>query len=1046
MMKKIFRWKFGLIALIPLLLFGLFFLKIFMSLPRLMTTADYNPPLLTEVYDQRGEKIGEFFEQRRRLFKYEDMPLHLIQAFTAAEDGSFFSHSGLNYRAILRAFLVNLKEGRKVQGGSTITQQLARTLLLSSEKTYTRKLKEAILALRMESVLSKQDILYIYLNQIYMGRGAYGAGTAARVYFRKPVKNISLAEAALLAGLPKAPSRFSPIRNPSRAKARQIYVLSRMREEGFIDKETWAKAAASPLKIYLREDFNSRSPYYLETVRRLLLKKFSSKELLEGGLRIETAMDWERQRAAQAALRKGLEAIDRRRGLRPFPPPAFFKELTEDKGKSAPASAAAKAGAADRAAAEAAPKGLEGEAPPPAPLSETEEGEKRQKAPAETAFLKKSLHGAWTEKVAADLKERLKDSFIIPGANPALLKEVPDEEAAEATQSSSNIENGPQKAAEEATGLAKSAAGTGAADPLNPAAGQTGGAAENLVGPTEKAPPFPWQDYLAMKKEGLSGQVFSAILTKVEKESMTARVPWGSEKLFLKDLLWAVPVEEKQEKGADESLGDLRAVFKKNQIISLRMEEPEEKRRLVPRVFQKPSVQGALISFDLETADILALTGGYDYADSQFNRAYQARRQPGSVFKPFIYGAALEKGFHPATVISDAPVVFTHSEAEEGEAAEAKAGGKGEDGEEEGPEEMWKPSNISERFYGDLLFRTALVRSLNVPAVKILKKIGLKHALFYTRSLGIFSPLNPDYTTALGSSALTLYEILKAYSVFARLGKGMSPVLVRRVEDSLGETLLTDLSLDTLFEEETAAAEQFLKEERAKRLRRLKKTGPPRNAREKAWQKILSGGAASGAAASGEAGRSGPASASASDQRLPAVSSYLMTDLLQAVISDPEGTGALARALNRRLAGKTGTTDGFYDAWFAGYSPFLSAAVWTGFDQEKTMGGGETGSRAALPVWMDYMEEAHKDLPDSHFPVPEGIVFMNIDSETGALASPDTKKAVYQAFIEGETPQAERERKRAEKTAATMSHGPPSPAPATASSEEEDFIKEDLSH
>ena len=1013
-MKTLFSRRFGLIALIPLLLFGLFFLKLFLSLPRLMTTADYNPPLLTEVYDQRGEKIGEFFEQRRRLFKYEDMPLHLIQAFTAAEDGSFFSHSGLNYRAILRAFLVNLKEGRKVQGGSTITQQLARTLLLSSEKTYTRKLKEAILALRMESVLSKQDILYIYLNQIYMGRGAYGAGTAARIYFRKPVKDISLAEAALLAGLPKAPSRFSPVRNPSRAKARQIYVLSRMQEEGFIDRETWEKAVSTPLKIYLREDFNSRSPYYLETIRRLLLKKFSSKELLEGGLRVEAAMDWGRQQAAQAALRKGLEAIDRRRGLRPFPPPPFLKELEkEEKGKSSPASAAAKAPPPDQ-------EGSEGKAPP-ALLSETEEGEKtnKQNSPGQTAFLEKSLHSAWTAKVAAALKARLKDSLIIPGAKPALREEG-----------------------------AESGADPKAAKPPSAVL------AESLLEPSGKEPPFPWQDYLTMKKEGLSGQVFPAVVAEVKKESMKARVPWGSEKLFLKDLLWAVPVEKKQEKkGRDEVLEDLRESFMKNQILTLRMEKQEKEegaRRLVPKVFQKPRVQGALISFDLETADILALTGGYDYEDSQFNRAYQARRQPGSVFKPFIYGAALEKGFHPATVISDAPVVFTDSEAEEREGPSSKpsaagpasggSAGRGpEEDSEDSLEETWKPSNISERFYGDILFRTALVRSLNVPAVKVLKKIGLKHTLFYIRSLGIFSPLNPDYTAALGSSALTLYEVLKAYSVFARLGKGMSPVLVRRVEDSLGETLLTDLSLDKLFEEETAVAEQFLKEERERRLRRFKKNDSPRNARERAWQEILSSASASASAsASGE-------DSGASGRRLPAVSSYLMTDLLQAVISDPEGTAARARALKRPLAGKTGTTDGFYDAWFAGYSPFLSAAVWTGFDQEKTMGAGETGSRAALPVWMDYMEAAHKDLPDSHFPVPEGIVFMNIDGETGALASPDTKKAVYQAFIEGEEPQAAGRKSgaRAEKESGERAGGPP---PPPASSEEEDFIKEDLSH
>lgn len=899
---KSFYWKCGLAVFIFLLCFAVYFIWIFMNLPRLMTMADYKPPLLTEVYDRHNNKMGEFFEQRRKLFKYEDMPPHLIKAFVAAEDGSFFSHRGLNYRAILRAFIVNFKEGKKVQGGSTITQQLARTLLLSSKKTYTRKLKEAILALRMESTFSKQDILYIYLNQIYMGHGAYGVEMASRIYFRKSIQNISLAEAALLAGLPKAPSRFSPIHNPARAKIRQMYVLKRMYEEAYIDKETLKQTLQVPLKIHTREDFNSQSPYYLETVRRVLLKKVSQKKLLEGGLRVFTAMDLNLQKAAKKTLAKGLEEMDKRQGYRGKP---VFVENQQE----------------------------------------------------------------LIEKTAVELKKKLKKYFIMPGGLPG------DDLTKFLSNLSDNASTVASENSEDPTEEQKNGEDT--------ALKQT----EELFKNQAQETPFPWEEY----REALEGEIFKGIVKEVNPENMRVLTPWGEEILPLEDLSWAVPIEEKEKK---KSLEDLRTVFQKNQVVHLKAEKREDK--IVMRFYQQPLAQGALLSFDLETADIVALVGGYDYSKSQFNRAWQAQRQPGSVFKPFIYGAALERGLHPASLISDAPVVFSDREAEE-KSKDLK--------EREDAEAAWKPSNISERFHGDLLFRTALVRSLNVPTVKVIKKIGLKWALFYARCLGLFSPLNPDYTTALGSSSLNLYEVSKAYSVFAREGKNISPLLIHRVEDPFEKPLFTDLSLDEMFREEMEEAERFIQEEKTKWF-----SEESSRERDKEWLGILS---------------------RESDQRIPIRQSYVMTDLLQAVISDSEGTGARARVLKRKMAGKTGTTDSFYDAWFVGYSPFISTGVWVGFDEEKSLGRGETGSRAALPLWIDYMKEAHKELPNSDFSVPDGIVFVNMDSETGALASPHTKKVVRQAFVENTEPRdTEPQKKKSLKD----------------SEEEEGFMKEDLTN
>lgn len=286
------------------------------TLPQLITVDDYEPLLVTQVYDRNGKKIGEFSRERRILIPYKKIPKNLVNAFLAAEDDQFFKHKGINYLAIFRATLANLKAGKNVQGGSTITQQVAKTLLLSSEKTYLRKVKEALLAQKMEDHLSKEDILYLYLNQIYFGQGAYGVELAAETYFRKPVSKLSLAEIGILGGLPKAPSAFSPVTNPVRAKERQVYVLNRMAEVGFITKEEAAKAVQEPVKVYLRENFKDTAPFFLETVRLLLIKKIGEEAVLDKGLKVFTSLDLTKQTAAQESVTMGLKELDKRQGYR----------------------------------------------------------------------------------------------------------------------------------------------------------------------------------------------------------------------------------------------------------------------------------------------------------------------------------------------------------------------------------------------------------------------------------------------------------------------------------------------------------------------------------------------------------------------------------------------------------------------------------------------------------------------------------------------------------------------------------------------------------
>ena len=393
--------------------------------------------------------------------------------------------------------------------------------------------------------------------------------------------------------------------------------------------------------------------------------------------------------------------------------------------------------------------------------------------------------------------------------------------------------------------------------------------------------------------------------------------------------------------------------------------------------------------------------GGYDYSRSQYNRAYQSRRQAGSVFKPFVYGAALERGFHPTSLISDSPIVFSKEEAEE----------KSEQTEEEvSLKDLWRPSNISNRFLGDILFRKGLIRSLNVPTVRVIEKTGLDWVRFYVRRLGIFSSLNSDFTMALGSSSLNLYEVLKAFSIIANQGKAILPLLIHSVEDPAGKEILSNLSLDEFFKEEIATAKEFVHKEKSKWFKE-ELLEEELSFFQKRWRHLFKDN---------------------SLQLIPPSNSYVLMNLLEAVVKDSEGTARRAQVLNRPIGGKTGTTDGYYDTWFVGSSPFISTAVWLGFDSEKTLGHGETGSRTALPVWIQYMEKSHKSLPESEFPIPEQVVFANIDPETGALVSSKSKKVIHQAFIEGREPQFIEEGENFSKEDSSLP-------------DETDFIREDLS-
>lgn len=877
------------------------------SLPKLITLEDYKPLLKTDVYSRDGKKIGEFFRERRVLVPYEKIPKHVVQAFLAAEDDQFFEHKGINLVAITRAMIANMKAGRTVQGGSTITQQVAKTLLLSSEKTFTRKIKDALLALKMEENLKKEEILFLYLNQIYFGQGSYGIGVAAETYFRKPVEKLTIPEAAILAGLPQAPSRYSPVRNPKRAKERQLYVIRRMKDVGYIDANTAEVSAKEPVKVFVKEKYEDMAPFFLETVRLVLVKMLGEEAVLDSGLKIYTSLDLPKQLAAQESVMNGLRELDKRQGYR-----GPLKNIGEDK-------------TAIKELLDAQEKDLlQGVSlaraiAPDGTMTVVPEDEK--KIPVKV--------------VGTILPEHIRLNKIYQG----VVSSIDDKWGLVTVQL-------PQF-----TGLIDF---------------------ESMQW-ARKPDPMVKHESALIKKPSEALKIGDVILTRITSEK------FASDR-FNK----LVNAERKKNPG------------KKDAELKI----PSTEKYLTVILEQEPTVEAALISLDLKTEDILAMVGGTDFEKSEFNRTYQAARQTGSSFKSIVYAAALDHGYTPATPILDAPIVYEETKA-------------AEDNEGQEEKKTWKPSNHGNSFSGDILFRNALVKSLNIPTVKIIEDIGVPWSAAYAQRLGIFSPLNMDFTLALGSSSVTLYEMTKVFANLGRLGHRINPLLVHKVVDRSGKTVTEKISLDVRFEQEIKPLEEEFEKKRqeflaSQKVETVEEQAPP---------------AEGEAAVVPKKPKQPELYFEDQNQLIKPTTAYLITSLLKATVEDVGGTGGRARGLGREVAGKTGTTNGYYDAWFIGFTPQISTGVWVGYDQEKTLGVGEVGGRSALPIWVDYMKVAHEGLPLVTFPIPPGIVFSSIDNETGKLPTSKSRQIVRQAFLDGTQPTATSSKKE----------------------EETDFYKQDLS-
>ena len=825
-----------LLALVATVLAGtvvvaaLVWATIYRDLPEIYDLRDYRPKLITHVLARDGSVVGEIAEERRIVVPIEQVPDYLVKAFIAAEDDNFYNHEGLDYPSILRAAWQNLKAGGVRQGGSTITQQVAKTFLLSSERTIVRKLKDMVLARRIEQYLQKNEILYLYLNQIYLGAGAYGVEAAAQRYFGRSVGELTLAESTLLAGLVPAPSRYSPRKSMELARRRQRFVLRRMLEQAYITQQEHDDALAA--EIVLAEVPHSDQPaavaYFNEEVRRYLVAKYGEERVKTGGLSVKTTMDLEAQLVAYAAVRRGLRDHDRRTGYR---------------------------------------------------------GPVRQ-APKEE----------WPDVLVgiaeANAKVPRRPGRIVRG----LVVEIDDEEE-----------------------RARLDLGEGREAFLT---------LEDVAWARDPDPDW------------------DGAIPRVKKVSRALRVGW----VVHLEHTGEIPIEGATEPDPETGAPPVQETW---------------------ALFQEPQAQGALFSMEVATGEVQAIVGGYSFFRSQFDRAVQMRRQPGSAFKPIVYATALTQGYTPATIVYDTPIVYRDDETGF----------------------TWKPGNYSDKFYGPITLRQALAKSRNVATVKVLREIGIPTVIEMAESLGIQHELVPNLSLGLGASEVTLAELVRAYATFASGGRRIEPVFLLEVRDRDGVLLERDVKLmDAL----ALIAE-----------RRVETAYENREA---------SGGdepADYGAEGSASDGAERPAPpledevggplALPPGYGLDPVTAFLITDMLRAVVQ--EGTGWRAKALGLPTAGKTGTTNDLKDAWYIGFSPSVVAGVWVGFDEAANLGKNETGSRTASPIFVEYARAVLARQKRSDFSVPdEGIVFARIDQATGKIACAGDEKAIFQPFREGTVP------------------------------------------
>lgn len=774
---KFFWWSCVAVFCGLLLSFSGAYLYLSPTLPSVDSLRSIQLQIPLRVYSSDGKLIAEFGEMRRAPIRFADIPPEFIQALLAAEDDNFANHYGVDLTSLVRAATQLLKSGHIQSGGSTITMQVAKNYFLTSERSFSRKINEILLALQIERELSKDEILELYVNKIYLGNRAYGIEAAAQVYYGKSIRDVSLAQMAMIAGLPKAPSRFNPLVNPTRSKERRDWILGRMFKLGRIDQARYDQAIAEPIDAsYHVPTPEVNAPYVAEMARAEMVGRYGSDAYTEG-FRVTTTVPNDLQEAANNALRSGLIEYDQRHGYRG--PESRFPGMTRE---------------------------------------------------------------SWAQELA-------KQKFI-GGLEPAIVTQV--------------------------------------------------------------------------EKSGL------LVLTRSGKEEA---VGWDNMK-WARPFLNTNSLGPRPQQPADVAqVGDLIRVQRQADGTLL--------------FVQQPAAQSALVSLDPQNGAIRSLVGGFSFEQSNYNRAVQAKRQPGSSFKPFLYSAALDNGFTAASLVNDAPIVFV----------------------DEYLDKVWRPKNDNNTFLGPIRLREALYKSRNLVSIRLLQAVGIEYALNYMSRFGFNKQELPrNLSLALGTATLTPMEIASGWSTFANGGYKIQPYLIERIESRDGKVIFT--------------------------------ANPPTVPKNDAPDTQVAQTVAAPDTRLPGAEQQEPAVA---ERIVDARTTYILTSMLQDVIK--RGTGRRALAMGRGdIAGKTGTTNESKDSWFSGYNADYVTTVWVGFDQPESLGRHEYGGTVALPIWMTYMSAALKDKPEHVLPEPEGLLTLRIDPLSGRAAVPGTPNAFFELFKSEDSP------------------------------------------
>jgi penicillin-binding protein 1A len=807
---RLFVWGIALGVVLGVLTVVGVYLWLAPNLPDVASIRDVRVQVPLRVYSAEGKLIAEFGEIRRRPVTLAEVPKDLVNAFIAIEDARFYAHPGVDVRGVSRAGWEWLSTGKSQTGASTITMQLPRNYeMLGRERRVERKLREMILAIKLEREMSKDEILALYLNKIELGYRAHGVAAAAQVYYGKELKDLTLAESAMIAGLPKAPSTMNPIRNPARALERRNYILQRMRDLGHITQAQYVAAVAEADQAYLHEPtVELNAPYVAEIVRAQMIQKFGAEETYSRGFQVYTTVQSDRQNGAQTALTNALRAYDERHGFR-------GAEATLD---------------------------LTTAASPEA---------------------QRALLGPWRP---------------IAGFVPALVMQV-----------------------------------------------------------------YP---------DGID-----ALL----KDGQTVKVPFTT-------MRWAQRYLTENYRGtAPNKPSDL---VKPGAVVRLRMADDGSY-----AFSQLPRVQGAIVALDTDSGAVRALVGGLSFGLSKFNRATQMQRQPGSSFKPFVYSAAFQKGFTAASIVNDAPVVFS----------------------EAGMDKPWRPENDSGRFYGPTRLREAMVYSRNLVSVRVLQSIGINYARRYIRQFGLSdAELPPNLSMALGTGAVPPLKMAQGYAAFANGGFRVEPYYIEKILERDGTPLFVAQPGRACngCPERIAADIQALIPDLSDSPEPAVAAAPPASAEAEvtAATNLLAPDAIKGPALAPRA--------------IDSRNAFIMRSLMRDVVK--RGTATAALVLNRAdIAGKTGTTNDHRDAWFSGYTPDLAAAAWVGFDDFSPLGAGEFGGKAALPMWIEFMRGALAELPQREELPPPGLTTADINPGSGLIARPGSASAISEVFMQEHVPAAE---------------------------------------